>query len=406
MPNRIRLTWNRNQDTETQYYRVFRDEQPNIDHKNSLDRIVMKVDQPKHVNPIKVTDEKLTRESERTFAIAHNNILLELNGVSYPFSVTVDGTERDDFTLDVGEGKVIFDDVIDTGADVRVPEYTFDGIQVWDYEIEEEGKTYYGPEAKDTAPPMTPENLTIEKDTEKNRLILKWDAVSPIGKIYYYRVDAAIDNQRYSKLSLLRNAFIKEPLADRPYLVERSDDGKRWVEIARLKTNVFYEYMIDRQAPNAITGLKADAFLYLNRGDAQVTLTWDRVRDDTQSRTSMYRVRAQNRVGITSDPSPVVGPIPFKVELDHILIRRKMYDGSLPSYDGIDAQTVAKITDMSATKFIEDVQDNMQYVYGLWVVDKGGNYSAIASTTIFIGDATAPITPMNLKAREFHNVVG
>ncbi|MNP22503.1 hypothetical protein D3C76_1151770 [compost metagenome] len=120
----------------------------------------------------------------------------------------------------------------------------------------------------------------------------------------------------------------------------------------------------------------------------------------------MYRVRAQNRVGITSDPSAVVGPIPFKVELDYILIRRKMYDGSLPSYDGIDAETVAKITDISATQFIEDVPDNTQYVYGLWVVDKGGNYSAIASTTIFIGDATAPITPLNLKAREFHNVVG
>lgn len=405
MPSRIRLTWNRNQDAETQSYRVFRDEDPNIDHKLSLDRIVMKVDQPKGVNPITIMNEQLRRESEYTFAIGHKNIILELNGTPYPFTVMVDDEQRSDFTLDTGEGKVVFDEIVPSGSIVVIPEYTFDGVQVWDYEIEEEGKAYYGPEAKDTSPPTTPENVMIEKDTDRNRLIMRWDAVSPIGKVFYYRVDAAIDNQRFSKLSLLRNAFIQEPLADRPYLIERSDDGKRWVEIARQKTNVFYEYMIDRQAPNGVTGMTVSAYIYANQGKAQVTVNWDRVRDDTVSRTSMYRVRAQNRVGILSDPSAAVGPIPFKVELDYILIRRKIYDGSSPSFDGIDAETVAKYTDLSKTQFIEDLEDNTQYVYGIWVVDRAGNYSAIASSTIYITDATPPTMPLNLSATEFQVVI-
>lgn len=406
MPNRIRLTWNRNLDAETQYYRVFRDEQPDINHKTSLDRIVMKVEQPKGINPIKVTNEKLVRESERTYAIAHNNILLKHNEQNFPFKVMVDGEERTDFVLDTSEGKVIFDAPIPLNADVRVPEYHFDGIQVWDYEIEEPGKTYYGPEAKDTSPPAPPTNVTLEKDLERNRIILRWDAAVPGGKMYYYRIDAAIDEQRYSKLSELRNAFLREPLADRPYIIERSDDGKRWVQIARVKTNVFYEYMIDRHAPDAITGLTASVFLYRNRGDAQVTLKWDRVQDTTDSRTSMYRVRARNRVGMMSEPSAVVGPTSFKVDLSHILIRRKTYDGSLPSYDGNDAITVAKLTNLDQVQYIEDVPDNNYYVYGLWVVDKGGNYSTIASVSVVIGDATAPGSPVNLSAREFHMTVG
>lgn len=406
MPKRIRLTFNRNQDSETQHYRVFRDDQPDIDHKTSQDRIVMKVDHPRHINPITVGPERLTRETEKIYALAHRNILLQFNNKEYPFEVTVNGEATAAFGLDVEEGKIVFDEARTLDDVVIAKTYTFDGVQVWDYEAEEEGKTYYGPEAKDTSAPSIPQNITIEKEIERNRLILKWDVVSPKGKLFYYRIDAAIDDQRYSKLGLLRNVFLQEPLADRPYLIERSDNGKRWVEIARVKSNVFYEYMIDRSAPSAITTLTSEAFLIKNAGRAQIELKWDAIRDDAAGRTSMYRVRVQNRVGITGEPSVSVGPIPFKVELSHILIRRKVYDGSLPSYDGNDAETIATLTKLSETKFLDMVSDNTQYVYGMWVVDKGGNYSAITSTTIFVADATPPAAPTNLIGRPFHVIVG
>ncbi len=406
MPNRVRLTWNRNQDAETQYYRVFRDEQPNISHQLSLDSIIMKVAHPRNINPITIQHELLIRETDQVYRLHHKNILLTLNEHIYPFALMVDGVRYDDFGLDLREGKIVFDTPILRTSVVMAETYTFDGVAVWDYEITEPGKTYYGPEAKDSVQPESPKNISIEQEHERNRVVLRWDAASPKGKIYYYRIDAAINEQKYSKLSDLRNVFLQEPMADRPYLIERSDDGRRWVEIARVKANVFYEYNIDREAPAAITGLLGEFFPYRNRGDAQVTLTWNKVSDNILSRTSMYRVRAQNRVGATSDPSAIVGPLQFKTSLSHVLIRRKIFDGSLPSYDGSDAVTVAQMNDLSTVTFFEDVPDNNYYVYGLWVVDKAGNHSAIASTSILIGDATAPGAPVNLSVEEFHCLVG
>lgn len=406
MANRVRLTWNRNQDDETDHYRVFRSEIGDINEQNRMEHLVMRVTHPKMTNPIKVENEKLSRYSSRIYLLEHKNILLSHLGHSYPFIIYINGSEELGFTLDTEEGRVLFDFDLPHTAEVKVIEYTFDGVQVWDYGVEEDHKNYYGPEAKDNSAPDAPKTLVIEKDYDRNRIILRWSSSKVNGKTYYYRIDAAIDSNQYSRLSEVRKAVIKEGLADRGYLIERSQDGVKWTEIAKIKGTLFYEYMIDRQAPDPIRNLVGFVYMYPNQSIAQITLNWSRITDSVISETSLYRVRAVNRVGSVSEPSNIVGPVPFQVGLKEIVIRRKVKDGSLPTFSGTDAVTVARITDTTATQFIEDVDDNYDYVYGIWVVDRAGNYSPISYTTVNVGDATAPTIPLNLSAEPFQLIVG
>jgi hypothetical protein len=406
MANRVRLTWNRNQDDETEHYRVFRSESGDINDQNRMEHLVMRVEHPDHINPIKVENEKLKRHSSRTYLLEHKNILMGLNGVTFPFLLLVNGSVVEDFTLDTQEGHVLFEYDLPHTAEVIVQEYTFDGVQVWDYGIEEDEKIYYGPEAKDNSAPTPPSLLVMDRDYDRNRIALRWKSSVVSGKTFFYRIDSAIDSNHYSRLSETKKAILSEPLADRGYLIERSRDGIKWQEIAKIKGTIFYEYMVDREAPNPVRRLSAGSYLYPNQSYAQITLNWDKVQDTTTSETSLYRVRGVNRIGAISEPSNIVGPVPFKVGLKEIVIRRKINDGTLPTFDGDDAETVARISDLSVTSFIEDVLDNRIYIYGIWIVDRGSNRSAITYTTVDVGDATAPTIPLNLSAEPFQLVVG
>lgn len=403
MPNRIRLRWNRNQDNETKFYRVFRSETPRIEHQTNKDDIVMKVKHSLEPTVLKQYNETPRRIDARTFDLEYENIVVnEMN----PFILHMDGFVNNQFMLDSMLGQVIFDDDVPERAEIIVKQYSFDGIEVWDYNLPENEKSYYGPEAKDTSSPNPPVNLSLEKDLDRNRIILRWSSASPKGKVYYYRVDAIIDDNRFSKLSKTTYAILQEPLADRPYIIERSDDGVRWMEIAKVKANEFFEYMVDRHPPSPVQNLRINAYLYKNRGKAQIVLEWDVIRDISVSKTSMYRVKAKNKVGMVSDASEVVGPIDFQVKLDYILIRRKVNDGILPSFDGSDATTIARVNDTDITQFIETTDDNIEYMYGVWVVDEAGNYSTLTYATIKVEDATAPSISFNLTGEEFHSIVG
>lgn len=406
MPNRVQLTWDRNQDVETDHYRLFRSEYPTINEQNRMDYLIMRVAHPKNKNPIRIQDELLIRYSSKVYMLRHKHILPFLNGDVFPFLIEIDGVVVTGFTLDTVKGQVMFDNDISPLSVVKAKDYTFDGVEVWDYGIEEVEKTYYGPEAKDTSAPEAPPNLTMSTDHDKNRIVLRWGTSKVQGKTFFYQIDSAVDNTRYSKLSERQVGIVREPLADRPYLMERSLDGIKWQEIAKIKGTVFYEYMVDRQAPDPIKNLRGTSYLYASDGLAQVTLKWDRVSDTVDSKTPLYRLRSVNRVGAISDPSNIVGPVPFKVDMKEIVIRRKVYDGTLPSLDGDDAVTAARTTDLSTTVFTEDVEDNHKYTYAVWVVDIAGNASPISYVAVEIGDATAPIIPLNLSVEPFQLIVG
>lgn len=406
MAQRVRLTWNRNQDLETKSYRVYRSENPDILPFNRQEHLVMKVTHPDQINPITVEDETLERYSERTYLLEHENILTDYNGTTYPFVIEVNGAAVVNFLLDTVEGLVLFDDPLEESDIVVAKTYTFDGVRAWDYEIIEAIKSYYGPEAKDNSAPFPPTNVTMTPDYDRNRIIIEWRQSNPNGKKFYYRIDAAASETHYSGLSEWKTAILKEPLADRPYLVERSTDGVEWKQVARIKQNHYYEYMIDREAPNPVRDLTGSFFMYSGNNLAKVTLEWSRISDNLWSQTSLYRIRAVNKVGAVSDPSPVVGPIPFKVGLKEIVVRRKLYDGVLPSFDGADAVTVATLTDINITTIDDDVEDNSEYVYAVWVVDAGGNRSPLSFVRVNVGDNTAPFAPTNITVDEFQLIVG
>lgn len=407
MAKRARLTWNRNQDIETKFYRIYRSESPNINELNRLEHLVMRVDHSDEITPTQVLNETLSRYSTRTYLLEHKNILLDYNGVSYPFILRVDGNIETAFTLDTIEGTVLFDEPLEGMHDVTVDEYTFDGVRVWDYGETEDGKVYYGPEAKDLSSPSAPSSIRMQPDYDKNRVVIQWAQSSPTGKKFYYRIDALIDSGRYSGLSEWRTAEIKERLADRPYIIEKSLDGIAWKEIAKIQQNVFYEYMMDREAPAPVKNLDLSIYMYRNESKAQITLSWDKPYDLIMGNTPMYRVRAVNRLGAVSEPSATVGPIPFQVGLKEIVIRRKENtDNRLPTFDGADSITVGVIEDMNITHLLDDVEDNKEYIYGVWVIDKANNRSLMEYVKIFVGDTTAPSAPINLTAEEFSLSVG
>lgn len=405
MSKRIRLQWDRNQDVETEYYRVYRSINPNLTGEDKS-QLIMRVEHPKHKNPIKVENEVLHRIDDITYEIAHHTIMVEHGGETFPFILSVDGIETTNFSLDVEDGLVVLDNPVDDHIEVKLKEYTFDGMEVWDYELDEQEKTYYGPEAKDTSMPKPPNTVTMSRESSNNRVVIHWSDATLVGKVFYYRIDSAIDENKYSRLSAMKNATLREPLADRPYIVERSDNGVRWTQVAKIAGNKFYEYMSDRNPPDPIENLSSDFFLYRGLGKAQIVLEWQQIFNTATSKTALYRIRGMNRVGIVSEPSQVVGPIEFKIDISHILIRRKIDDGVPPSFDGTDATTLVQINDLSKTKFIETVEDNTDYMYGMWVVDTAGNHSSIAYTIVSIPDATAPSLEMNLTGEQFHTIVG
>lgn len=406
MVKRVRLTWNRNQDPETDHYRIFRKETPDIIEQTRMDALIMRVAHPKKKNPVRMNKERIRRLSPRTYQLAHKHILLALEKEQFPFEIQIDNNIVGNYVLDTVEGKILFDADVQPEAKVVATQYTFDGVEAWDYAMEETGKTYYGPDAKDTAAPSPPTNLELIKDTENNKITITWSPSETNGKTFYYRVDAAANSKRASLLSEMKAAKVAEGLTDRPYIVERSEDGVRWLKVAKVKTASYNEYMVDRQAPDMVRNFKSSAYLHANQSLAQVTLNWERVRDTVLSTTALYRVRAINKVQAISEPSNIIGPVPFQVKLKEIVIRRKVYDGSLPTFDGADAVTIAKIGDLGVTQFIEDVKDNIKYTYGIWVVDAGDNVSPTAYTTVEIGDATPPAFPMNLIVEPFQLIVG
>lgn len=406
MPRRVRLRWNRNREPEVLYYRVYRSERPYITHENNRDDLIMKITHPKKVNALKEYNEVPVRQDPWTFKLKYEDIILKNKDQVHPFIVHVNDLYRTDYTLDLREGLITFDSEIPVGDAVIVKQYSFDGVQGWDFGEPEDGKNYFGPEAKDTSPPNAPENLTITKDLVRNRIALKWATSTRNGKVFYYKIDAAIDDTRYSRLSNLASAVLQEPLADRPYLVEKSEDGIVWREIAKVKANEFYEYSIDTQPPDPIKNLVSAIHVYRGLGKVDIKLSWKKLLDLSVSKTAMYRVKAQNKLGFVSPPSNIVGPIDFKVDFSHILIRRKVKDGLLPSFDGNDAVTVSKINNIEVEYYIDTVDDKTEYVYGMWVVDKAGNYSAITFTEINVLDTMAPDATDNLIGMEFHTIVG
>lgn len=130
---------------------------------------------------------------------------------------------------------------------------------------------------------------------------------------------------------------------------------------------------------------------YKNQSKADIYLSWENPRTDPQTASPLYRVRVLSIGGILSDPSDIVGPVYLSTHPWKTVIRRKPYDGTIPSYDGSDAMTVAELTDMTQTQWVDTVHDQENWHYAVYRVDRGG-YPSVASTiAVPVGDLTPPV---------------
>lgn len=401
---RIKVIWNRNQSPKTKYYEVYRSNSQNIEGNRLNDFLVARIEQKDYINPVTVVKEEVIRVSEMEYRLEHKRILLELNGTPYEFRLEAeDGSVLPEFQLNLDTGEIEFDVQLSLSTKL-VASYTYDGMEMWDYNVHEDGKTYYGPEAKDNSKPDIPQNVQLIPMYTDNKLRIAWDSVNPAGITYYYRVRAFENETLYSRLSDYRSGKLLEELADRPYVVEKSLDGVMWKETARVKHTEYFDFLMDKNPPHPVRNLGATMSKRTVDDLIDITLNWTNPLYSMSSNSPMYRVRSVNRIGYQSEPSNVVGPIPFDTPVRGLVVRVKEYDGSIPSLNGADATTVAVLErDINSYNYV--LRGNEKYTFAVYVVDYGGNYSVATSVDVVTPDNTRPIVPTILSVAEFSTMV-
>lgn len=401
---RIRVTWNRSKDAKVKFYRVYRSDKMNIEGQLLNELLVARVDHTTLITPTHIVNEPLIRITNTEYKLEHDTILLEHGGMEYDFQLMVGGQPFDaPFTLDVIDGIISFENEILGDIEI-LASYTYDGVSIWDYAVDESHKEYFGPEAKDTSNPSTPANLALSPEYENNRIRLSWEDAEPEGKVFYYRIQAFEDERTYSKLSEYRSIRILEGLADRPYIVEKSNDGEVWRETAKVQYREYFDFLLDRTPPDPIRNLMAVVTKRTVDTKVDVRLNWSTLSAISMTKTPMYRVRATNRIGYTSAASLPVGPIPFDTPVKHVVVRRKETNGTLPSFDGSDAITLG-ILDKDVTTVTDIAEGNKTYTYTVWVVDYGNNKSIAVSIDVTMPDNSIPVIPINLSVSEFSHIV-
>lgn len=378
MAQRARLTWDRNQDRETNHYRVYRSLIAGVTRQ---DQLIMKVAQPEHPNPIQRT-ERLIKIGPTRYRFPHKTLLPE------PIEIRVnDQVITSGYTIDEKAGEVIFD-TPPVGGPVTAT-YTFDGIEVYDHDGTQpmEGVTWFGPVAYDQTPPATPLNVVLIANDRMGRVELTWEPGPSTGTVYYYRVEAVDHDGRVSKLSSEQSVRLFDNLAGAPYIVERSrDGGKTWEQAIRTHKDKYVEPYEGLGSVAPVTHVDAQLTLNAASGTADVKMTW--LPPAVQQILSpVYRVRAVSKNQFVSEPSPIVGPVQIS-SVDRIVIRRKIWDGSYPSFDGSDAVTVTELTPQDAN-FTDRVADETTWIYAIYVAGQG-HYSAPAYIKVTLGDVTDP----------------
>ncbi len=383
--HRIRLTFNRNLDSQTTRYRIYRADHTDVQR---TDVMIMEVAQIREINPIEVINEKLTMITQSIYAFKYEQIYMD---ESHPVIIYFDGRDamyETGYMIDFELGQIQFDEPTNK---LVTADYYFDGIEVLDDDRDQAGVKYIGPIAKDYSIPDPPWDVAL---TVEDSIVLTYKPGALFGRNYYYKAVALDDVGHFSNLSTEASVYIMTGLPKYPYIIESSKDhGTSWIMSGRTSELKYTEYGLDRVPPDNIANFNSVVELKHNLSTANVKLTWDQVTDSHPGVESpMYRVRMATESGAISLPSVMVGPVFVKTEIDKIVVRRRFYDGSIPSFDGTDSETIIVLNSLSTT-YTDIVTDNSEYIYSIFAVDRAGNISTGTTLRVDVGDATAPYTP-------------
>lgn len=368
---RVKVTFDRNQDGITEHYLVYRamgQAEPVLAHI---------VAHPLEPNPIYVENEALSRVNN-VYYTAHGNIMEGRELV-----VTMDGERVLPVAVNYREGVITIAPVPPEGSLVAAS-YWFDGVQYLDTNRPQAGVTPMAPPAIDRSPPLPVQNPRLGLDAATGLVRLEFDLPpATSGTVYRYYVVAADHMGNRSWPSEIARVTLNQSLGEIPFVIQRSDDGgMTWAEIASINETHFLDQPLFTGPMNPVRGLAAEVLPATGGSPGQVVLSWQPPLPGS-GMTAMYRIITRSALDAYSDPSYPVGPQPIDRIAVKYIVRRKNPDGS--------EVNLGETADLSfADTAVEAYQT---YVYSVLAADALGIVSEAMTVEVNTGDLMPPEAP-------------
>lgn len=367
---RVKLTFDRNQDGLTEQYLVYRA----LGSGNS--ELAMSIQHPSQPNPLFVQDEA-PRVINGHYYTRHGNLLLDRG-----FTVKINGAAVEDVWVDEVTGHIQFA-VSPSPTDLVEISYWFDGVEVVDTSRPQEGVARFIPPAVDRTPPLPVRNVQLTPAPETGEVVLSWEPPPPTsGTTYRYSVVAADTHGNRSLPSAEVVVVLNQSLGEVPYVVERSTDGGLNFEVAGETKELVWRDMVSFDAPPS-PPVELAALVEPASGEkpAAVVLTWA-PGPASGGLSNVYRIRTRSALDAYSDPSEMVGPVEVEQQVAYYLVER--YAGD---------QLELTVTIPETTYRDTAILDFTTYTYRIYSMDPGGRQSGAAEIVVETGDISPPDAP-------------
>lgn len=360
---RVKIVFDRNQDSITEHYLVYRamgQEEPVLAY------IVM---QPPEVHPLEVANDRLQRANDVYYA-SHGNIIEDRQ-----ITVYINGQQVLPAAVNYRDGCITLDPVPPLDS-VVTASYWFDGIELLDSAQPQEGVTRMAPPAVDRMPPLPVQNLRLGLDQETGLVRLEFDLPpATSGTRYKYHIVAADRAGNRSWPSQTAEIVLNQSLGEMPFLIQRSlDGGATWENAGETAELFFLDNPIFSGEMNVVTQLTAEVLPASAEGPGRVLLTW-MAPEPGEGVTAAYRVITRSALDAYSDPSTTIGP----EAIDRIAVRylvRRSEEGQQETELG--ETTECRFEDSTAEAY-------KSYTYSVVAVDALENLSAPASIGVETG---------------------
>jgi hypothetical protein len=390
---RVRLCFDRNQDRTTRSYRIYRSTSSGVSNRSPL---IMRVAHPRKVNYIDYNDLTIMRTTSTVYKLSHSHI----NPIG--IQVRVNNTIVSEVSIDYLNGILKFDNpLFDT--DVVTSTYEFDGVEIIDDSAEQEAMLQYlGVPAVDNSLPHAPVNLTMVVTSDYTNAHITFTASGLSGVQFYYCIEAINDKGYTSKTSREMSIYLQEGV-DYYRIESRMNPADEWTLEKTTVTTAVDIFGMDREPPESLQDLTHTITPIQNSGLATIDFTWTTPLLNAKVRvTPMFQIKSVSREGIISEPSITLGPIMGKSPLSKLVIRRKVYDGTYPSFSGLDATDVVTITDLNISQYTDTLQSAINWAYSFFIMDLSENLSPVVTLQLNVPD-TIPPEPARSVQVSIHN---